>query len=570
MSDRVADVGGRRLSAESLVAALLYGATALLILAPLAYILFGSCLSASPNAPNASFTFANWARVYGTAEYRRAFVNTLVLSSVVGAISLLVGGLMAWIVARTNAPGRNQIAVLIAVPLMLSSLITTLAWIALAAPNAGFINAASQALFGIKVLFNAYSFAGIVLVMVCHYAAFAFITLLAAFASINGSLEEASYMLGAGALQTGWRMTLPLIWPSVVSTFLLIFVLCAENFSVPSLLGSPIGYDTLPSRIFVNMTVEPSQPTVAAAAGTMLLWIALLGTAWQRRILKNASRYVTISGKGNRARQTDLGAMRFLATGFLALFVFVAVILPYGALVFSSFLSFLTPRLRLSLFTLNNYTAMLKPDTFAAGMHSLEYSVIGGFVITMLYLVLSYFIRLSRGRFAVFLDYLVIIPTTVPALVLAIGILWTFVGVPLPIYGTFVILCVAYYIRFIGFGVRQSRAALVQISGDLAEAARMAGASPMRSFRDITLPLLRPALMSLWTILFMSIFTEISITILLYSTDTVTLPVALWNDMAAGYQTNAFAIAVVQATAIFLLIIVAHRRFGILRTSVTS
>jgi iron(III) transport system permease protein len=559
-----------RLSAQSVMAGLLYAGTALLILAPLGYILFGSFLTASPSAPTARFTVANWLQVYGTSEYRRAFFNTLLLSFVVAAASLVVGGLMAWIVARTNAPGRNQLAVLIAVPLMLSNLITTLAWIALAAPNAGFINAAAKALFGIKVLFNAYSFAGIVLVMVSHFAAFAFISLLAVFASINGSLEEASYMLGAGALQTGWRMTLPLIWPTMVSTSLLIFVLCAENFSVPSLLGSPIGFDTLPSRIFIDMTVEPAQPTVAAAAGTMLLWIALLGTAWQRRILKHASRYVTISGKGNRARQTDLGKLRFLATAILALFVFVAVILPYAALVFSSFLNFLTPHLHLSLFTLGNYTAMLQPNNFAAGIHSLEYSLLGGLAITLLYLILSYFIRQSRGRFAVFMDYLVIIPTTVPALVLAIGILWTFVGIPLPIYGTFAILCLAYYIRFIGLGVRQSRAALVQISGDLAEAARIAGASPLRGFRDITLPLLKPALMSLWTILFMSIFTEISITILLYSTDTVTLPVALWNDMAAGYQTNAFAIAVVQATAIFLLIVFAHRRFGILRTTLES
>jgi iron(III) transport system permease protein len=165
------------------------------------------------------------------------------------------------------------------------------------------------------------------------------------------------------------------------------------------------------------------------------------------------------------------------------------------------------------------------------------------------------------------MEYLAMIPSAIPAIVLAVGILWFFVGLPVPIYGTAAILVIAYFIRFVGLGVRQSRTALSQISEELPEAARMCGASPLRAFYDVTVPLVQPAALALWTLLFMSIFTEISVTILLYNFNTITLPVQLWNDMSAGHQTRAFATAMLQASVIFIVIFAANRKFGILRNT---
>lgn len=560
----------KRAEWESAIAILTLALTALLVLAPVCYVVYASLRTASPGTADASFALGNWLRVYGTPVYRSALVNTLALSTTVAVLSLALGAVLAWIVSRTDAPGRNAIALFTAVPLMISNLITTLAWIALAAPNAGFINATFRNLFGIQTLFSIYSFSGIVLVLVLHYAAFAFVAVYAAFRSIDGALEEASYMLGAGPVQTGLRMTLPLVWPTLAATFLMVFVLVAENFNVPTLLGSPFGFQTLPSRIYFDMTSEPSQPNVAATAGTMLLWLALLGTLWQRRILARVNRYVTIAGKGGRHRITSLGPWRYLASAVLLLYVFLAVALPYATLVYSSFLNFLTPRFNPALFTLDNYRLLLERESFEAAQNSLLLSALGGLAITFLYIFIAYLIRKSRGYFGAFMDYLVIIPTAIPALVLAMGLLWSFVGLPLPIYGTMAILVIAYFVRFVGYGVRHSRAALVQISDELQEAARVCGASPLRTFRDVTLPLVRPSLLSLWTLLFIFIFTEISATILLYNPQTVTLPVALWNLMASGHQTRAFAIAVVQATIIFVVLYIADRLFGTLHKTLET
>ncbi len=541
---------------------------AALLITPVALIFWGSFLTKAPGLVDAVPTLANWIRVYGSGFYLSAFVNTMLLSAVTALLSVLIGGVLAWIVARTDAPGRRVLSLLFVVPLMLSHLISTLAWIALAAPNAGFINMAARSLFGIKTLFDVYSFWGIVLVMALHYAAFAFVAILAALQSIDSTLEEASYVLGANPLRTAWNMTVPLIWPSLAAAFLMTFVMSAENFSVPTLLGAPTGFQTLTTRIYLDLTVEPAQPTVAAAGGTMLLWIALIGTLWQRRILKHGNRFVTISGKGARRHVTELGGWKWLATAILVFYLLVSVVLPYATLVLGSFLTFLTPHITAKTFTLANYQKIFASDTLGVLQNSLLYSVLGGAGLSLLYVIIGYFIKSSKSISAALTEYVAMVPTAVPALVLAVGILWMFVGLPLPIYGTAALLIIGYFIRFAGYGVRQARVAFVQVSADLSEAARVAGAGPVKSFFDVTLPLLRPAVMSLWTLMFINIFTEISATIVLYSAQTKTLPVILWNFMASGNQTRAFAVAVVQATIIFIILVLADRRFGTLRNTI--
>lgn len=540
------------------------------VITPVAYVFYGSFRTDSPGAPGTGFTWANWETAYTSPIYLTALGNTVLLGVIVAILSLVVGGALAWIIARTDTPGRNTFALLIVVPLMISNLITTLAWIALAAPNAGFINAYVRMFTGIRTVFDIYSFTGIVMVHVLHYAAFAFLALFAAIRSIDASLEEASYMLGVGPLRTSIRMTLPLIAPTIATTFLVIFIFVAENFSVPTLLGAPVDFQTLPSMIFFNMAVTPTQPTVAAASGTMLLWIALIGTVLQRRLTSRANRYVTVTGKGSRNRVARLGVWRYFTCGFIVLYLLLAVGLPYLALVLGSLMNFLTPRLRPEVFTLDNYATFLVGDNVTPLLNSLGLSIFGGLGLTIVYVLLSYLIGRIRSRWAFAADYITIIPTAVPALILGIGLIWTFVGFPLPIYGTMAILVIAYFLRNIGYGVRHSNNAFAQVSPDLSEAARMSGATPLRALWDIALPIIRPSILSLWTMLFIFIFMEISATILLYTPDTRTLPTVLWNYMGSGSQPRAFAVAVVQATLIFVILFVTDRRFGTLRTSLDS
>lgn len=194
----------------------------------------------------------------------------------------------------------------------------------------------------------------------------------------------------------------------------------------------------------------------------------------------------------------------------------------------------------------------------------------GGLLVTFIYLLISYLIMRTGNRFGALVDYITIIPTAIPALILGVGLIWTFVGLLIPVYGTMAILMIAYFIRYISYGVRYSTNAINQVSGDLSEAARISGASPLRALRDILIPIIKPSILSLWTVLFIFIFMDLSATILLYSPSTRTLPTMLWVQMGSGSQTRAFAIAVVQVTIIVAVLIFADRRFGTLKSTLNG
>jgi iron(III) transport system permease protein len=557
----------KALDVENIVTKVVFAVTIVVVFLPILFMLWGSFQSDSPGAAGSHFTFGNWQRVYGSSEFGIAFLNTLALATTVAVLSVALGMVLAWIVARTNAPGVRKLGPLLALPLMISTLVTTLAWIALAAPNAGFINAAANAMFGVKTVFDIYSFQGMVLVLVLHYASFAFISIYAALRSIDSSLEEASYMLGAGAVRTALRMTLPLIWPAIASTFLMIFIFVSENFAVPTQLGKNMRFETLMTAIYHAMTYEPSSPTLAATAGTMLLSIAIVGTLWQRRIIKQAGRYVTVGGKGGNHQVAQLGRWRYLASGIVAFYILASIVIPYLALIAGSLMKFVTPRITPSLFTFDHYTKLFATDVIRPIQNSLLLATIGAAVGTLFYILLGYLIKQSKGWSGRAMDYAVIVPTVTPALVLGVGFVWVYVGSPVAIYGTIWILFLGYIVRYLGQGVRQARSAFVQISGELPEAARMSGASPLRAFADILLPLMRPAMISIWTIMFIHFFMEISLTIILYTPQTITLPVLLWTRMQGGLITGAYAVAVIEATIIFIFLLVANALFGTLKNT---
>ena len=173
----------------------------------------GSFRTDAPGTPGNGFTLANWIAVYASARYLSALINTVLLSATVAFLSVALGGFLAWIVARTDAPGRGPLAVLLVVPLMISNLITALAWVALAAPNTGSSNILMRSAFGVQSAFNIYSFGGIALVLVLHYASLAYVALGAALQSIDGSLEDASASIGASPMRTAIDTTWPLVWP---------------------------------------------------------------------------------------------------------------------------------------------------------------------------------------------------------------------------------------------------------------------------------------------------------------------------------------------------------------------
>jgi iron(III) transport system permease protein len=554
-------ISDRAMSVVTVVVALV------LVVLPLGYLLYGSIRSAAPGTPGAQYTGSNWADVYLKGSYDGPLVHTLELSATVAVIAVALGVAMAWLVTRTDMPGRGWLTLVLALPVMISPLITSLAWVALAAPEAGFINSFAHQWFGRSTpLFNIYSFQGIVLVMVLHYTPYAYLAVLGALRNVDSALEEAAQMLGSSPIRTAVRMTLPLLWPTLTSAALLIFVFATDNFSVPTMLGTPVGYQTLPSELYQLLNLSPTSPTKAAAVGTLLLWVAVVGTFLQRRVLRRASRYVTVAGKSGARRPVSLGAWRWVGIAICIVYLLLAVALPYLALILGSLMSFVTPHITMSLLTLSNYQQALSPQYLMPLRNTLILCLATALVTALAGVLVSYLVqrRLPR-RVAAVTDYAVMLPNAAPAMVLAIGLLWASLSLPLPVYGTLWLLAIAYFTRYLGYGARTSGAALAQLSPDLDEAARVHGASASRSFRDITLPLMRSTVLSVWTLLFVLFFLEISATILLYSPNSETIAVVLWNQLANSNQPTAFAIGVVQSTIIFVVLAIAQRIFGTMR-----
>ncbi|OBZ93441.1 hypothetical protein ADU59_21545 [Pararhizobium polonicum] len=549
---------------------LMFGLTLVLVAMPILYLLYGTLVSDDGGKEGAHFTLENYKEVYTGSVFLSRFWNTILLSATVALLSVVLGAIFAWIVSRTNAPGVRAATPFLVIPIMMSSLVSSLAWIALAAPNAGFLNLLISNITGIRRILDIYSFTGMVWVLVLNYAAFAFIAIHGALKSIDADLEEASYILGISPLRTAFTMTLPLVLPTLASTFLLVFVFVSENFAVPLALGTSSGYETLMSQIYNAVADTPAKPGLAATAGTLLLLIALIGTFWQRRIMSNAKRYVTVGGKGGRQRLTDLGRWKYVASAVIFGYLFISVILPYCALIMASLMRFVTPRISMSIWTLSNYEKMLDPSFLHLIKNSFMLSVVGGVIAVAFYFFLAYLLSTSRSKLAKVTEYAAIVPTVTPSIVLAIGFLWAYVSLPLPLYGTVWLIFIALLTRSIGLGVRQSRSAILQISSDLVDASRVSGSGPVKTFKDIVVPALKPAVMSIWTVVFVQFFLDVGLTVVLYTPSSMTVPIYLWTKMNGGQVTEAFAVAVLEATIIFIVLFAADRLFGTVRASINK
>jgi iron(III) transport system permease protein len=537
-----------------------------LVLLPVLFLVYASLLSDAPGARGAALTLDNWTAL-AAPEHLLAIFNTLQLAFYVTVISVVVGTILAWLVSRTDLPWAPRLSMLFVLPILLAPLLTALAWTVLASPRAGFINVIFHYFVPVSwPLFDVYSLGGMVLVMTLYFIPFAYLVLLGALQGIDGSFEDASRIAGAGVLRTLREVTLPVVWPSLASSALLIFALAAEQLAVPTLLGLAARVPTLQYDIYIAMIQSPVNPNYAATAGTLLMLISLAGVALYRRSIGLSRRFVTISGKAAPPKRLKLGPLRYVALAFALLYLLAAVVAPYGALVLGSFLKFVSPELTPDLFTLANYTKLFQDETMlASARNSLVFSLTAATVTLGFSAVLSYLIARHGGWVSQSLELVATLPLAIPAISLGLGLLWTYVYIPVGIYGTGWILGVAYLTRFNPQSMRTLSASIVQIDPDLELATRIHGASAVRAAWDVTRPLLAPALMAAWVLIFVQMMLEISMTIMLYTPRTATVAISIWFAYFGGQSVLAYTLAVILATFSFLVIALGQRFFGLLR-----
>lgn len=490
-------------------------------------------------------------------------LNSLKVAIGSTALAMIFGVSLAWILARTNIPWAGVLEQIVIIPFYLSALLGAVGWALLASPSrAGLLNSLLMSLFGLKSApLNIYSELGIIWVTGLHYTPFPFLFSMAALRSMEPSLEDSARVLGGGFASTLTRITVPLISPAILGSGLLVFVLAMGQFGIPALLGTTTKYYVLTTRIYELIIGVQTDYALAAAMGILLFFFSAIGV-WLQIIVLGRRKYTTVTGKGFRPRSLDVGNLRWVLLAFVLAYIVVAVLLPLGALIYASLLTYVTTNIFDAQFTLANFRYILfNYATTITALYNTLLLAVGGATITLLLAVaLAWMTVRVRGTLSRFVEFLIMIPVAVPGIVFSIGLLWAWIRAP--IYGTLWMLLLCYVTIFIPFGVRAVAATLHQIDPSLEESASVIGAKWYQVLWTVLLPLLKPGLMAAWVLTFISIVKELSASALLYTSHTVVLSVAVYNLWVSSPLTRVSALALVEAVVIFLVLWLARRAVG--------
>jgi iron(III) transport system permease protein len=537
---------------------------------PLAFLLWQSFRTPQTANADAIFTLGNYAAAYGGRDTLQLFSTSVRFASGTALLAFVGGATLAWLNERTNTPFKTVFFALSLIPLVIPSILFTVAWILLASPQIGIINLVLRSWLELEQApFNIYSMGGMIWVDGLHYSPMAFLLMSAAFRAIDPSLEESATMSGANVFQVVWRVTLRLTWPAIVATLLILFVRSIESFEVPALLGLPGGIVVFTAAIYQAVHRYPSQMGLASAYAVALLAVTTAGVYFVSRLSGRGSKYATMTGKGYRPRIIDLGRWRWAtASLFIVYFLFI-VILPFAVLLWSSFQRFYAvPSMEaLQNLTLEPYRFILNyPNLGRTVLNSLFLSFSTATVVMLVASVICWIVVKTRlpGRWL--LDNVASLPIVFPGLVLGLSIMIFYLNVDIGIYGTIWIKIAAYITRFMPYGLRYSTTSMLQIHQELEESAAMSGASWGTTFRRIILPLLKPGLLAGWIYVMIVSIRELSTSILLYSPDTQVVSIVIWELWENGQYVELSALGVLFIITLFIVVLAAQavgRRYGV-------
>ncbi len=484
-----------------------------------------------------------------------------------GRTSFALGTSLAWIVERTNTPLRNWFYGLSLVPIIVPGVLGTIAWIFLLSPKIGWINTGLKAILGLDdAPFNVFSIGGMIWVEGLHLSPLVFLTMVAAFKSMDPALEESAMMSGASTPSTLRRVTLKLLLPAAASGLLIMFVRGLEAFEVPALIGIPGRVPVFTSEIYLSLRAFPPEFGVAGALAMGLMAISAAGVYLYHRMINRAGdAYSTVTGKAFRPRVLDLGRWRYATAAFLVVYGLVIVGLPFFILLWSSLLPFYqTPSLKgLGFFTTENYTFVLTyPRAQLAARNSLVLAAGAATGVSALTAVIAWITVKTRlpGRAA--LDLLAFLPIGIPGLVLGVSMIWLYLTFPLPIYGTIWVLIIAYVTKYLPYGMRTNSSAMVQIHRELEEAGQTSGAAWWATFIRVTLPLLRPGFMAGWIFIFVVSIRELSASVLLATSESTVLSLLIFDLFESGKQTAVAAMGVMLILSLVVVVAVVSKVSG--------
>jgi iron(III) transport system permease protein len=538
---------------------------AYLSLSPTIMLLYGSFLD-KPLGVAGDFTLAHYIGAYTDPLTYQLLLNSFVFATGSSVLATILAATLAWISIRTNAPLRKLFELTAIVPNIFPPVMLAVSWTILLSPRTGLINRLLMNSFNLEnAPFNIYSLGGMIFVEALITAPLAFLIISASLYSMDPALEESARVAGSSNFQIAWRITLPIIRPALLASAMLNFVRAIESFETPAIIALPARIEVFTTKIYREaIGAFPPNQNLAATYAVSLLLITMTFVYFYRRLTFRTERYVTVTGRGYRPNIIDLGRWRYAASALAGSILLLIVVLPFIVLIYVSFTTYVhVPSAKTwELLTFDNYRSNLTDSrTFRALQNSLLLAVGGATLCMLLAAVTAWVTTKTKAAGRGVIEALTFIPWAFPGTALAIGLLWTYVYMPLPIYGTLWILLIGYITRFLPYGLRAMTSTVVQIHNDLQEASLVCGAGFIATFRRVLLPLLRPGFIAGWIILATIYLREFSTSIFLYSPGSEPLGPLLYHFYIDGNLGPMCSLAVI-VSFICILLILAARRLG--------
>lgn len=503
---------------------------------------------------NESYGLDNYITVFTDSSIIKSMKNSFFVVIPATLFSTVIGVFLSWVVVRTNVPGIKYWQRLLSIPYFIPPFIGAIAWTFLLGP-VGYLNKFLMSVFRLaEAPFNIYSLGGMVFIMSVYRYAVSFIVVLPAMRRISASVEEAARISGASPWRTLRDITLPLITPSILGAMLLTFMFILADFGVSSVLGAPNQIHLMTTQIYYlicNSSI-PNNLQIASAYSLFLSLFGIIGLWVYNRVLRT-NKFVVVSGKSAAVERTRLNRP---ARWGLFVFLLVFFLFTTCAPILATLITALTKTYGLPFgagnITLRNFVQLTEIRNIArAFKNSAFLAVASGLIITVVTMIIAYIaIRRVRGIKGVrFMQMVVVLPYAVPGVIIALAMILAF-SQPLPVvgirlYNTIWILLIAYTARFMNLGYNNISGAISQVDTSLEEAARISGASQLRAFCDVMLPLLKASLVSSFFLVVAPTLSELSLSSLLWSVGNETIGVIVFSAKEEGRILLTAAIAIV-------------------------
>jgi iron(III) transport system permease protein len=562
-----ADAAGRppwrgRLSISfSFYRALIIAVTALAVLAPLSLVFYQSFLNGPFFAPDAKLSLSAYKFVFGDEDFAVAFGTTLLLAACMTLIAVPLGAILAFLMVRTDLPGRAWIEPLILVPVFVSAVVLAFGYVVAVGP-VGFVTTTFKEWTGV-VPWNLYSFPFLAAIAGLTHVPHVYLYAAAALRGLGSDIEEAARTAGANPWKVAIDVSLPMVLPAVLFAGVLVFFLGFELFGLPLVLGDPQGLLVLSTYLYklTNKLGVPSYQLMAVVV-VVIVAITLPLVFMQRVLLREAQRYVSVRGKGMRSVPLRLGLWRWPAFLLIALWFAMTVLIPIAGITLRSFVETWGEGISLTeVLTLDHYRELLEyPNVVRSMVNTLGIGLIGGAAAVAFYTAIALAIHRWSSAWTQLVDYLVMLPRAMPGLVAGLALLWLFLFFkPLtPLRETLISVWLAYTIVWLAYGMRLISGTLLQVAPDLEEAARSIGATDARAKMDVTLPLIRAGMLASWLLVFLIFVREYSTGIYLLGPGTEvigSLLVSLWGTGAIDLVSALSVVNVVMIGAGLLIAI---------------